>query len=86
MAVEEILETGFETMSMIATEMAEGDLNDEEVLALQVETKDEVGNIIQQLDEVLEPQEMVLLGQIYSVEIDPKVGGAITNSGNQGQN
>ncbi len=86
MAVEEILETGFETISMIATEMAEGDLNEDEVLALQVETKDEFGNIIRQLDEVLEPQEMVLLGQIYSVEVDPKLGGAITNSGNQGQN
>jgi hypothetical protein len=82
--VEEILETGFETLTMITTELLEGDLNDEEVTALQIEAKDEFGNIIEQLDGVLEPQEMIQLGQIYSEEVDPKVGGAITNSGNQG--
>ncbi|MGE4619469.1 MAG: hypothetical protein AAEJ04_06645 [Planctomycetota bacterium] len=82
--VEEILETGFETLTMITNELLEGDLNDEEVTALQIEAKDEFGNIIEQLDEILEPQEMIQLGQIYSEEVDPKVGGAITNNGNQG--
>ena len=83
-AVEEILETGFETLSMITTELVEGDLDDDEILALQIEAKDEFGNIIGQLDEVLDPQQMIHLGQIYSEEVDPKVGGAITNNGNQG--
>ncbi len=82
--VEEILETGFETLTIIATELVEGDLNDEEVQALQIEAKQEWGNIIGQLDEVLEPQEMIQLGQIYSEEVDPRVGGAITNTGNEG--
>ena len=84
LAVEEILETGFETLSMITTELVEGDLDDDEILALQIEAKDEFGNIIGQLDEVLDPQQMIHLGQIYSAEVDPKVGGAITNTGNQG--
>ena len=83
-AVEEILETGFETLSMITTELVEGDLDDDEILALQIEAKEEFGNIIGQLDEVLDPQQMIHLGQIYSAEVDPKVGGAITNNGNQG--
>jgi hypothetical protein len=83
-AVEEILETGFETLTMITNELVEGDLDDGEVLALQIEAKDEFGNIIEQLDEVLDPQQMIHLGQIYSAEVDPKVGGAITNTGNQG--
>ena len=83
-AVEEILETGFETLTMITTELVEGDLDDDEILALQIEAKDEFGNIIGQLDEVLDPQQMIHLGQIYSEEVDPKVGGAITNNGNQG--
>ena len=83
-AVEVILETGFETLSMITTELVEGDLDDDEILALQIEAKDEFGNIIGQLDEVLDPQQMIHLGQIYSAEVDPKVGGAITNNGNQG--
>ena len=82
--VEEILETGFETLTIITTELMEGDHNDEEVQALQIEAKQEWGNIIGQLDEVLEPQEMIQLGQIYSEEVDPKVGGAITDTGNQG--
>ena len=84
LAVEEILETGFETLSMITTELVEGDLDDGEILALQIEAKDEFGNIIGQLDEVLDPQQMIHLGQIYSAEVDPKVGGAITNNGNEG--
>ncbi len=84
LAVEEILETGFETLSMITTELVEGDLDDDEILALQIEAKDEFGNIIGQLDEVLDPQQMIHLGQIYSEEVDPKVGGAIINNGNQG--
>ena len=83
-AVEEILETGFETLSMITTELVEGDLDDDEIIALQIEAKEEFGNIIGQLDEVLDPQQMIHLGQIYSAEVDPKVGGAITNNGNQG--
>ena len=82
--VEEILETGFETLTIITTELMEGDHNDEEVQALQIEAKQEWGNIIDQLDEVLDPQEMIQLGQIYSEEVDPKVGGAITDTGNQG--
>lgn len=82
--VEEILDTGYETLTIITSELMEDDLNDEEVQALQIEAKDEWGNIIEQLDEVLDPQEMIQLGQIYSEEIDPKVGGAITNTGNQG--
>ena len=84
LAVEEILETGFETLTMITNELVEGDLDDDEILALQIEAKDEFGNIIEQLDEVLDPQQMIHLGQIYSAEVDPKVGGAITNTGNQG--
>lgn len=84
LAVEEILETGFETLSMITTELVEGDLDDDEILTLQIEAKDEFGNIIGQLDEVLDPQQMIHLGQIYSAEVDPKVGGAIINNGNQG--
>ena len=69
---------------MITTELVEGDLDDDEILALQIEAKDEFGNIIGQLDEVLDPQQMIQLGQIYSAEVDPKVGGAITDNGNQG--
>ena len=82
-AVEEILETGFETLTMITTELVEGDLDDDEILALQIEAKDEFGNIIRQLDEVLEPSEMIWLGALYSAEVDPKLGGAIENAGIQ---
>ncbi len=84
LAVEEILETGFETLTMITTELVEGDLDDDEITALQIEAKDEFGNIIGQLDEVLDPQQMIHLGQIYSEEVDPKVGSGIIANGNQG--
>jgi hypothetical protein len=80
-AVEEILETGFETLTMITTELVEGDLDDDEILALQIEVKDEFGNIIRQLDEVLEPSEMIWLGTLYSAEVDPKLGSAIEDAG-----
>lgn len=85
MDVEEILETGFETLTIITDELVEGDHDDEEILALQIEAKEEFGNIIEQLDEILDPQQMINLGQIYSQEVDPKVGGAITNAGNQSE-
>jgi len=68
---------------MITTELVEGDLDDDEILALQIEAKDEFGNIIRQLDEVLEPSEMIWLGTLYSAEVDPKLGGAIENAGIQ---
>ncbi|MGE4633403.1 MAG: hypothetical protein AAEJ47_10230 [Planctomycetota bacterium] len=86
--VEEILETGYETMTILSEELLNGDFPEEEeaqmVAEIQGEIRQEVGSMIGQLDEVLNPAQMIQLGQIYSEEVDPRVGQGIVNNGNQG--
>lgn len=88
MAVEEILETGFETMTILSEELANGDFpegeEDQMFAEIQGEIREEVGTMIGELDEVLNPAQMVQLGQIYGEEVDPRVGQGIVNNGNQG--
>ena len=88
MAVEEILETGFETMTILSEELLNGDFPEEEeaqmVAEIQGEIRQEVGTIISELDEVLNPAQMVQLGQIYGEEVDPRIGQGIVNNGNEG--
>jgi uncharacterized protein (DUF697 family) len=40
--------------------------------------------MITELDEVLNPAQMVQLGQIYGEEVDPRIGQGIVNNGNAG--
>lgn len=88
MAVEEILETGFETMTILSEELLNGDFPEEEeaqmVAEIQGEIRQEVGTMITELDEVLNPAQMVQLGQIYGEEVDPRIGQGIVNNGNEG--
>ena len=88
MAVEEILETGFETMTILSDELINGDFPEEEeaqmIAEIQGEIRQEVGTMIGELDEVLNPAQMVQLGQIYAEEVDPRIGQGIVNNGNQG--
>jgi hypothetical protein len=88
MAVEEILETGFDTMTILSEELLNGDFPEEEeaqmVAEIQGEIRQEVGTIISELDEVLNPAQMVQLGQIYGEEVDPRIGQGIVNNGNEG--
>jgi hypothetical protein len=88
MAVEEILETGFETMTILSDELLNGDFPEGEeaqmVAEIQGEIRQEVGTIISELDEVLNPAQMVQLGQIYGEEVDPRIGQGIVNNGNAG--
>ena len=88
MAVEEILETGFETMTILSEELLNGDFPEGEeaemVAEIQGEIREEVGSLIGELDEVLNPAEMIQLGQIYGQEVDPRIGQGIVNNGNQG--
>ena len=88
MAVEEILETGFETMTILSEELLNGDFPEEEeaqmIAEIQGEIRQEVGTMISELDEVLNPAQMVQLGQIYGEEVDPRIGQGIVNNGNQG--
>ncbi|RUA07988.1 MAG: hypothetical protein DSY81_10890 [Bacillota bacterium] len=88
MAVEEILETGFERMTILSEELLNGDFPEEEeaqmVAEIQGEIRQEVGTLIGELDEVLNPAQMVQLGQIYGEEVDPRIGQGIVNNGNEG--
>ena len=88
MAVEEILETGFETMTILSEELLNGDFPEGEeaemVAEIQGEIRQEVGTMIDELDGVLNPAEMIQLGQIYGQEVDPRIGQGIVNNGNQG--
>ena len=88
MAVEEILESGFETMTILSEELLNGDFPEGEeaemVAEIQGEIREEVGTMIGELDEVLNPAQMVQLGQIYGEEVDPRIGQGIVNNGNQG--
>jgi hypothetical protein len=88
MAVVEILETGFETMTILSDELLNGDFPEEEeaqmIAEIQGEIRQEVGTMIGELDEVLNPAQMVQLGQIYAEEVDPRVGQGIVNNGNAG--
>ena len=88
MAVEEILETGFETMTILSEELLNGDFPEGEeaemVAEIQGEIREEVGTMIDELDGVLNPAEMIQLGQIYGQEVDPRIGQGIVNNGNQG--
>ena len=88
MAVEEILETGFETMTILSEELLNGDFPEEEeaqmIAEIQGEIRQEVGTMISELDEVLNPAQMVQLGQIYGEEVDPRIGQGIVNNGNEG--
>jgi len=88
MAVEEILETSFETMTILSDELLNGDFPEEEeaqmVAEIQGEIRQEVGTLIGELDEVLNPAQMVQLGQIYGEEVDPRIGQGIVNNGNEG--
>ncbi len=88
MAVEEILETGFETMTILSEELLNGDFPEDEeaqmVAEIQGEIRQEVGTMIGELDEVLNPAQMIQLGQIYGEEVDPRIGQGIVNNGNQG--
>lgn len=88
MAVEEILETSFETMTILSDELLNGDFPEGEeaqmIAEIQGEIRQEVGSLIGELDEVLNPAQMIQLGQIYSEEVDPRVGQGIVNNGNQG--
>ena len=83
--VEEILENGFQTMAFL-TEQLYTDPPPEEAdaMAIMGEVKEEAGSIIQDLDEILTPEEMIALGQVYSEEVDPRLGGGMINNGNQG--
>ena len=87
-AVEEILETGYETMTILSEELLNGDFPEGEeaemVAEIQGEIRQEVGTMIGELDEVLNPAEMIQLGQIYGQEVDPRIGQGIVNNGNQG--
>jgi hypothetical protein len=86
--VEEILETSFEIMTILSNKILEGDFPEGEELEMiseiQGELREEVGALIGELDEVLNPAQMVQLGQIYIEEVDPRVGQGIVNNGNQG--
>ena len=88
MAVEEILETSFEVMTILSDEILNGDFPEEEeaqmIGEIQTEIKQEVGSLIGELDEVLNPAQMVQLGQIYAEEVDPRIGQGIVNNGNEG--
>jgi hypothetical protein len=54
------------------------------IAEIQGEIRQEVGSLIGELDEVLNPAQMIQLGQIYAEEVDPRVGQGIINNGNQG--
>lgn len=88
MEVEEILETSFEIMTILSNEILTGDFPAEEetemIAEIQGEIRQEVGTMIGELDEVLNPAQMVQLGQIYAEEVDPRVGQGIVNNGNDG--
>jgi len=88
MVVEDILETSFHAMTILSEELLHGDFPEEEedqmIAEIQGEIRQEVGTLIGELDEVLNPAQMVQLGQIYSEEVDPRVGQGIVNNGNQG--
>jgi hypothetical protein len=88
MEVEEILETSFEIMTILSNEILTGDFPEEEetemIAEIQGEIRAEVGTMIEELDVVLNPAQMVQLGQIYLEEVDPRVGQGIINNGNDG--
>ncbi len=88
MEVEEILETSFEIMTILSNEILTGDFPEEEetemIAEIQGEIRAEVGTMIGELDVVLNPAQMVQLGQIYLEEVDPRVGQGIINNGNDG--
>ncbi len=88
MKVEEILETSFEIMTILSNEILTGDFPEEEetemIAEIQGEIRAEVGTMIGELDVVLNPAQMVQLGQIYLEEVDPRVGQGIINNGNDG--
>jgi hypothetical protein len=75
-------------MTILSNEILEGDFPEGEELEMiseiQGELREEVGALIGELDEVLNPAQMVQLGQIYIEEVDPRVGQGIVNNGNQG--
>ncbi|MGE4619470.1 MAG: hypothetical protein AAEJ04_06650 [Planctomycetota bacterium] len=87
-AVEEILETSYETMTFLSNEILDGDFPEGEetemIAEIQGEIREEVGALVNDLDEILNPEQMIQLGQIYIDEVDPRVGQGIVNNGNQG--
>ena len=83
--VEEILENGFQTMSFLTEQLyTDPPPEQAEALAIMGEVKGEAGSIIEELDEILTPEEMIALGQVYSEEVDPRLGQGFITNGNQG--
>ncbi len=87
-AVEEILETGYQTMTILSNEILEGEFPEGEELEMiaeiQGEIREEVGSMVNELDEVLNPVQMIHLGEIYIEEVDPRIGQGIVNNGYEG--
>lgn len=83
--VEKILENGFQTMSFLTEQLyTDPPPEQADALAIMGEVKGEAGSIIEDLDEILTPEEMIALGQVYSEEVDPRLGQGFINNGNQG--
>jgi len=87
-AVEEILETSYGVMTFLSNEILEGDFPEGEELEMiaeiQGEIREEVGTLVGELDEVLNPAQMIHLGEIYIEEVDPRIGQGIVNNGYEG--
>ncbi|MDE0961411.1 MAG: hypothetical protein OSB09_11600 [Planctomycetota bacterium] len=83
--VEEILENGYQTMAFL-TEQLYTDPPPEglDATAIMGEVKQEAGSIIQDLGQILTPGEMIALGQVYSEEVDPRLGQGIISNGKEG--
>jgi len=83
--VEEILENGFQSMAFLTDQLyADPPPEGAEARTIMGEVKEEAGSIIQDLDELLTPEEMISLGLAYSEEVDPRLGQAIINNGKEG--
>ncbi len=83
--VEEILENGFQTMAFLTEQLyTDPPPEQADAMAIMGEVKEEAGSIIQDLDEILTPEEMIALGQVYSEEVDPRLGQGFINNGNEG--
>lgn len=85
-AVQDLIDSSLETMSFLTDQLhADPPLDEFEQQALMGEVKQEVGTLVEGLDEILEDSELIELGVLYSEEVDPRVGGVIINEGKEGE-
>ncbi|MEM7166479.1 MAG: hypothetical protein AAF581_13520 [Planctomycetota bacterium] len=80
--VEDIIHTTFESMNELTEQLhAEPPLSDEDQYAIMGEIKTSVGTMVGQLDEVLEDEELIQLGELTIESELPRVGYAIIEEG-----